>query len=272
MHSTGDGQVPMNQAQMLRERVRSAGEQEQLVQRVITDASHCGFTTSEQEAGLAALIRWVEHRQKPHGTNLAVRDLTKLAPTFELLPVPEHPRRHASPEQSSGSISAAMPPWTAQRSTLDGSAQTFARTGWSRHVGSRCHRSTPGGTRSRSLATPRPRAAAGRARRSCSGRSSARNGSSAPIRVPWPARGAATFDADVLDTRLRKARNRRRPSSPVRSTGAMVDASHRVRGRSLRRPDPLWRRVGEAHRQLLRLHLERGRPVQRGRLSLRCTP
>jgi hypothetical protein len=92
MHSTGDGQVPINQAQLLRERVRGAGKQELLVQRVVTDTSHCGFTTSEQEAALAALVGWVEHRQKPDGTDLAVHDLTTLAPTFEQLPRPGTPK------------------------------------------------------------------------------------------------------------------------------------------------------------------------------------
>ena len=86
LHSTGDGQVPINQALRLRALVRGAGSSNLLVQRVLADTSHCGFTTSEQEAGLAALVRWVEHGTRPAGTNLALPDLTNLPHTFELQP------------------------------------------------------------------------------------------------------------------------------------------------------------------------------------------
>jgi pimeloyl-ACP methyl ester carboxylesterase len=61
LHSTGDGQVPIEQARILRRRVEAAGMRNLLVQRVIRDPSHCGFTTTEFEAGLLALRAWVEH-------------------------------------------------------------------------------------------------------------------------------------------------------------------------------------------------------------------
>ena len=86
MHSTGDGQVPIGQAQLLQRKVDAAGKRDLLVQRVIRDPSHCGFTTPEQAAGFEALVRWVEHGVKPSGTGVLVDDLRKLDRTFELSP------------------------------------------------------------------------------------------------------------------------------------------------------------------------------------------
>jgi len=83
LHTTGDGQVPINQAQILRDRVAAAGQSDRLVQRVIEDPGHCGFSTSEPEAAFQALVDWVEHGVKPQGTNLDVDDLTNLDQTFE---------------------------------------------------------------------------------------------------------------------------------------------------------------------------------------------
>jgi hypothetical protein len=86
IHSTGDGQVPINQAPLLEKRVDIAGSSDLLVQRVIRDASHCGFRTTEWEAGFEALVRWVEHGVKPEGTNVSAHDLRTLDRTFELAP------------------------------------------------------------------------------------------------------------------------------------------------------------------------------------------
>ncbi|MGH9287249.1 MAG: hypothetical protein ACRD0V_02965, partial [Acidimicrobiales bacterium] len=83
LHTTGDGQVPINQAQILRDRVQAAGQSDRLVQRVVEDPGHCGFSTAEQEAAFQALVDWVEHGVEPEGTNLAVEDLTNLDQTFE---------------------------------------------------------------------------------------------------------------------------------------------------------------------------------------------
>ena len=86
LHTTGDGQVPIHQAQLLQRKVDAAGKSDLLVQRVMGDAGHCGFTTPEQAAGFEALVRWVEHGEKPKGTNVLVSDLRKLNRTFELAP------------------------------------------------------------------------------------------------------------------------------------------------------------------------------------------
>src|SRR5262249_46506091 len=88
LHSTGDGQVPIEQARILQRRVDAAGKHNLLVQRVMRAPGHCGFTSTEWEAGLEALIRWVEHGVKPTGTNVLVHDLRRLNRTFELSPRP----------------------------------------------------------------------------------------------------------------------------------------------------------------------------------------
>lgn len=92
LHTTGDGQVPIEQARILRQRVDAAGKGDLLVQRVVGDVGHCGFTTTEMEAGLEALKAWVERGTKPKGTNVLVGDLRQLNRTFELSPRPGTPQ------------------------------------------------------------------------------------------------------------------------------------------------------------------------------------
>jgi pimeloyl-ACP methyl ester carboxylesterase len=82
LHTTGDGQVPIDQALVLRDRVEEAGRSDRLVQRVIEDPGHCGFTTAEQEDAFQALADWVERGDRPEGTDLG-GDLTHLDRTFE---------------------------------------------------------------------------------------------------------------------------------------------------------------------------------------------
>ncbi|HEY8217305.1 MAG TPA: DUF6351 family protein [Acidimicrobiia bacterium] len=107
MHTTGDGQVPINQVQILRRRVQAAGRSDLLVQRVVEDPGHCGFTTGEQEAAFRALTRWVERGVEPAGTNLDTTDLTHLDRTFE-----QRSRRTPAPASSRVTIRG--------RATVDG--------------------------------------------------------------------------------------------------------------------------------------------------------
>jgi hypothetical protein len=93
MHSTGDGQVPIDQLRILRERVDAAGRDRLLVSRVFTDPGHCGFTATEWAAALRALVRWVEHGVRPKGNDS--RHLNDLRPRFELLPRPGTPAAEA---------------------------------------------------------------------------------------------------------------------------------------------------------------------------------
>jgi hypothetical protein len=67
LHTTGDGQVPLEEARIYRRKVESAGRQGRLVQRVFRDAGHCGFRSTEWAAGLEALRSWVERGRRPRG-------------------------------------------------------------------------------------------------------------------------------------------------------------------------------------------------------------
>jgi hypothetical protein len=86
LHTTGDGQVPIDQLGILRRRVDAAGRGRLLVSRVFVDPGHCGFTATEWAAALRALVRWVEHGVRPKGND--GRHLNDLRPRFELLPRP----------------------------------------------------------------------------------------------------------------------------------------------------------------------------------------
>jgi pimeloyl-ACP methyl ester carboxylesterase len=91
MHTTGDGQVPIDDARILQQRVDRAGQQARLVQRVIRDPGHCGFTTTEVVDGFEALVAWVEHGTKPTGHDVLHDDLSALRPSFERQPRPGTP-------------------------------------------------------------------------------------------------------------------------------------------------------------------------------------
>jgi fermentation-respiration switch protein FrsA (DUF1100 family) len=86
LHTTGDGQVPVEQARILQRRVDRARHQRLLVQRVIRDAGHCGFTSTEWEAAFEALVRWVEDGVRPAGNDVRAWRLNHLRPKFELNP------------------------------------------------------------------------------------------------------------------------------------------------------------------------------------------
>ncbi|MBI4571508.1 MAG: alpha/beta fold hydrolase [Chloroflexi bacterium] len=86
MHTTGDGQVPINQQQVLRHKVEAAGEGDLLIQRIVQDSRHCGFTNGEWEQGLADLIAWVEEGKKPAGDDVLADDLSDIGTKFSLAP------------------------------------------------------------------------------------------------------------------------------------------------------------------------------------------
>jgi hypothetical protein len=89
--------VPVEQARILQRRVDAAARRRLLVQRVIRDPGHCGFTSTEWEASLEALIRWVEHAVRPRGNDVLVRRLGDLHRRFELNPRPGTPEADAVP-------------------------------------------------------------------------------------------------------------------------------------------------------------------------------
>ena len=74
----------------------AAGRGRLLVQRVFRDPGHCGFTSTEWEAGLEALVRWVGHGVAPAGNDLR-RRLGELRRRFELNPRPGTPEADAVP-------------------------------------------------------------------------------------------------------------------------------------------------------------------------------
>jgi alpha-beta hydrolase superfamily lysophospholipase len=86
LHTTGDGQVQVEQARIHQRLIDRASRSNMLVQRIIRDPSHCGFTNAEVEHALEALVAWVEHRVKPAGNNVLSSDLTHLHPSFEASP------------------------------------------------------------------------------------------------------------------------------------------------------------------------------------------
>jgi hypothetical protein len=96
-HTTGDGQVPIEQARILQRRVDAAGKGKLLVQRVVRDPSHCGFTTTEWVADFEDVVDWVEHSVKPKGMNVLMKDLRTLEGTFELQPRRGTPEAGAVP-------------------------------------------------------------------------------------------------------------------------------------------------------------------------------
>ena len=88
LHSTGDGQVPIEQARIHQRIVDAAGKSDLLVQRVLRDPSHCGFTNTEIEASFDDLVGWVEQGRKPTGHDVLMDDWRRLRPRYELNPRP----------------------------------------------------------------------------------------------------------------------------------------------------------------------------------------
>jgi hypothetical protein len=70
LHTIGDLFVPFLMEQIYAERVAEKGKSDLLVQRLIRDIIHCGFTTAEQEVAFADLVKWVEQGIKPAGDNV----------------------------------------------------------------------------------------------------------------------------------------------------------------------------------------------------------
>ena len=259
LHSTGDGQVPIDEALTLRDRVRRAGMTDRLVQRVIRDPSHCGFTTGESEAGLDALVGWVEHGRKPKGTNLAVSDLRRAHPTFEQLPRPGTPEA----ARVTGARERVV---VSGRASLDGAAFDARWLGAvvRRHgLATACNLTLPPVDAGRFEIT----VVANAESRGCGG-----PGTEILLwafvndkilystsTVPWPTNGRAAFDAHFSTSAPRGV-----APTTTEFSGEVYRRDGRrlppgTQARRLRRHHPLRCGVGEAHRQLLWVH-----PVHRG--------
>lgn len=70
LHTVGDLFVPFLMEQVYAQRVAAQGKSHLLVQRIIRDVGHCGFTTAEQEVAFADLVKWVEQGIKPLGDSV----------------------------------------------------------------------------------------------------------------------------------------------------------------------------------------------------------
>ena len=62
--------VPLMNEQYYAMKAAEQGNSDLLVQRLIRDTGHCGFTVPERETAFAALINWVENGAKPAGNNI----------------------------------------------------------------------------------------------------------------------------------------------------------------------------------------------------------
>jgi len=67
MHTLGDFFVPFVHQQMYREASEANGSADNLVQRAIRDANHCGFSGAEFQTALVDLVTWVNFGVKPDG-------------------------------------------------------------------------------------------------------------------------------------------------------------------------------------------------------------
>ena len=128
MHTTGDEQVPIDQAQILRTRVRAAGRGELLVQRVVKDPGHCGFSTREQEAAFAALVALGRARPATRGNEPRRHRLAKARPDLRAHAPPGDALDARGAESRVGARSRASS--TARRSTPASSEPWCSTRGW----------------------------------------------------------------------------------------------------------------------------------------------
>ncbi|MDE3094668.1 MAG: hypothetical protein KGK07_01540 [Chloroflexota bacterium] len=82
LSATGDGLVPISEAQFIRRKVEARGKGQLLVQRSVQSPEHCGFVESELETSFEALVSWVERGIKPAGEDLLATDLTGIGARF----------------------------------------------------------------------------------------------------------------------------------------------------------------------------------------------
>ena len=258
LHTTGDGQVPIDQLGILRRRVDAAGRGRLLVSRVFVDPGHCGFTATEWAAALRALVRWVEHGVRPKGND--VRHLNDLRPRFELLPRP-------------GTAAADAVRGAGRRVLVRGNFKLDGAKFDSRWLGAvvldhglvtPCQLTLPLISRGRGAIKVVASAEA-----SGCGRPGAR------IALWTFAHGEIIFSHETLAMaspgRAARARlvlehaaeRRGRASNGARRVGVQTErerAPGRDAHRCLRGRDALWRGVRAPHRKLLRLQPERRRP------------
>jgi hypothetical protein len=70
LHTTGDMFVPIFLQRDLRRAVEAAGKGSLLVQRIIRDARHCGFSTEEVQRAFDDLTAWATGGPRPVGDDV----------------------------------------------------------------------------------------------------------------------------------------------------------------------------------------------------------
>ena len=132
LHTTGDGQVPIEQLGILRRRVDAAGRQRLLASARVPRPGPLRVHRHRVGGGLEALVRWVEHGVRPQGQRRPAPE--RPAPAVRAEPAPGHPGgRRGSRARGAGVVVRGS-------FTLDGApfdarflgAVVLERTGWSR--------------------------------------------------------------------------------------------------------------------------------------------
>ena len=70
IHTTGDGWVPISEAQAFRRLAEAAGNGDLLVQRAVRAPDHCDFSDQELIRAAEDLTNWVENGVKPEGEDI----------------------------------------------------------------------------------------------------------------------------------------------------------------------------------------------------------
>ena len=96
-NTTGNPVSPISVDQQLRRMMNDAGSGDLLVQRTVRNYYDCGLGNGEWVRGLADLVRWVEHGEKPAGENLLEDDLKDIGEAFTRLPNVDAPESAAVP-------------------------------------------------------------------------------------------------------------------------------------------------------------------------------
>ena len=70
IHTTGDGWVPISEAQDFRRLAEAAGNDDLLIQRAVRATGHCDFSDQELSRAAEDLVDWVEKGVKPEGEDI----------------------------------------------------------------------------------------------------------------------------------------------------------------------------------------------------------
>ena len=130
LHTTGDGQVPIDQLGILRRRVDAAGRGRLLVSRVFVDPGHCGFTATEWAAAYGRWSGGSSTACDPRATTCGASTTCARGSSCSRVRAPRRRTRFAA--RGGGCLCAAASSSTARSSTPAGWARSCSTTDWSR--------------------------------------------------------------------------------------------------------------------------------------------